>query len=823
MPDQSDVFVFAYPNTFSVLPGESLKLHVSASTPTIRIRIYNLTDWASFGAWRVDHPRLERANVPIHYSKFGPDNAVANKFAASGTEDWKWPQNVDVPIPADWESGIYIAEFTAIKGNNAAPAEPPSQTWVEFVVRNPASAPGNRILYKFVLNTINAYSLGVHPFRQTAAGNPADFNNDFYVNPVKSVRSALPAGFKVTMRRPVSQFAWNAKSITYDYPLVRWIEAQGYEADYCTDVDIHLDSTLKLLSKYPMVVSPGHDEYWSKEMRDNLVKYRDRGGNIAFLSGNTCCWCVHYTDIVAGLPTAFVCDKGPLPQYDTDGPDAFWKIDATRRENGLLGAATRNCAIRGDDPPYNPNGPFAITNPRSPGYRVQNSEHWLLKGTGLNNHDVIGVNNLHSSDGAGIIENLIGYEGNGARITLDENGDGVLSFTDGIPSNFVLLGVGQTMPVTSVRTPPPEPSEKWRGFQREDSPSSPGHDRVSGVYAATLGHYASYGQVFAGSTIHYATVLNAWDADESARGIPAEWADGLPIDEDGHPIMGNPHLHRITRNVFDAFLVRRRNAALVSDVTGDGKPDMLMQADASGELSFWLTDGSKRTASGSILVPAGDGLSSSSALVGIASLTGVKKIDLMIQHGSDRHLECWTLQHSPGDNSIRRVTRTRIAADDEPGDTLKAVAFTDLDGNGAPDVLFQNQEDGSLWYWFLDSTRRRAKGPLVPEWVPGDLSWEVVAAIDLNGDGRTDLLFQNQQDGSLYFWILDGVNRSGFGEFVSPATPQSRVVGCARFKGKPSILFQDTGTGVLSTAAILPNQTCGPIVSFAGGATPWFL
>jgi hypothetical protein len=823
MPDQPEVFVFAYPNTFSVLPGEALKLHVSSSAPTVRIRIYNLTDWASFGVWRVEKPRLERVNVPIHYSKYGPDNAVPNKFAASGVEDWKWPQNVDIPIPRDWTSGIYIAEFTAMKGNDPGPAEPPSQTWVEFVVRNPSSTPGKRLLYKFSLNTINAYSLAVHPFLQTPSGNPAEFNNDFYVNPLKSGRSALPAGYKVTLRRPVSQFSWNAKSITYDYPLVRWIVTQGYDADYCTDVDIHLDSALKLLSKYPMVVSPGHDEYWSMEMRDNLVKYRDRGGNIAFLSGNTCCWCVHYTDIVTGVPTAFVCDKGQIPQYDTDGPDAFWKIDPTHRENGLLGAATRNCAIRGDDPPYNPNGPFAKTHPRSPGYRVQSAGHWLLEGTGLNNQHVIGLNDLHTANGAGIVENLIGYEGNGARITLSENGDGVLSFTDGTPPNFVLLGVGQTMPVVSVRTPPPEPTETWRAFQREDSPASPGRDKVAGVYASTLGYYASYGHVFAGSTIHYATVLNAWDADESSRGLPAEWANGLPVDTEGHPIMGNPHLHRITRNVFDAFLARRRNTVVVSDLTGDGKPDMLMQSAGSGELSFWLTDGSKRTASGSILIPQGDGVSSSSALIGIASLTGAGKIVLLIQQGTDNHLECWTLQHSPGDNSIRRIARARISADDEPGDALKAVAFADFDGNGTPDVLFQDQENGSLWYWFLDSTRRRAKGPLVAEWVPGDLSWRVVAAVDLNGDGRADLLFQNQQDGSLYFWILDGVNRSAFGVFASSATPKSRVVGCATFKGKPSILFQDAETGALSTAAILANQTAGPIVSFASGATPWFL
>ena len=52
----------------------------------------------------------------------------------------------------------------------------------------------------------------------------------------------------------------------------------------------------ELLKHYKLVLSVGHDEYWSAPMRDNLEKFIGDGGNVAFFSGNTCCWQVRSED-----------------------------------------------------------------------------------------------------------------------------------------------------------------------------------------------------------------------------------------------------------------------------------------------------------------------------------------------------------------------------------------------------------------------------------------------------------------------------------------------------------------------------------------------
>ncbi len=47
----------------------------------------------------------------------------------------------------------------------------------------------------------------------------------------------------------------------WDAPFVAWLEQRGYEVSYCTDFDLHYDETL--LADDALVLSAGHDEYWS--------------------------------------------------------------------------------------------------------------------------------------------------------------------------------------------------------------------------------------------------------------------------------------------------------------------------------------------------------------------------------------------------------------------------------------------------------------------------------------------------------------------------------------------------------------------------------
>lgn len=66
----------------------------------------------------------------------------------------------------------------------------------------------------------------------------------------------------------------------WEYNMVRWLEAEGYDVTYCTNIDVH-ENPLLLMS-HRAFLSVGHDEYWSREMRLHVEQARDQGVHLAF-------------------------------------------------------------------------------------------------------------------------------------------------------------------------------------------------------------------------------------------------------------------------------------------------------------------------------------------------------------------------------------------------------------------------------------------------------------------------------------------------------------------------------------------------------------
>jgi hypothetical protein len=51
-----------------------------------------------------------------------------------------------------------------------------------------------------------------------------------------------------------------------------------------------------------------------------------------------------------------------------------------------------------------------------------------------------------------------------------------------------------------------------------------------------------------------------------------------------------------------------------------------------------------------------------------------------------------------------------------------------------------------------------------------DTNWKIRAVTDLNGDGKLDLVWQNQTAGFLAVWFMNGTTRIGDGVFLSPSS-----------------------------------------------------
>ncbi len=79
----------------------------------------------------------------------------------------------------------------------------------------------------------------------------------------------------------------------------------------------------------------------------------------------------------------------------------------------------------------------------------------------------------------------------------------------------------------------------------------------------------------------------------------------------------------------------------------------------------------------------------------------------------------------------------------------------DFNGDGKPDLIWQNQSTGKLYYWLMNGTVYVSSDYLFNGQAV-DLNWKIVGIGDFNGDGKPDLIWQNQSTGKLYYWLMNG-------------------------------------------------------------------
>ena len=73
----------------------------------------------------------------------------------------------------------------------------------------------------------------------------------------------------------------------YDEPFLRWLEHNQYRVDFLSDAELRATSGATLARAYELLIFEGHHEYVTEHEYDVVTGFRDRGGNLMFLSANT--------------------------------------------------------------------------------------------------------------------------------------------------------------------------------------------------------------------------------------------------------------------------------------------------------------------------------------------------------------------------------------------------------------------------------------------------------------------------------------------------------------------------------------------------------
>jgi FG-GAP-like repeat len=251
------------------------------------------------------------------------------------------------------------------------------------------------------------------------------------------------------------------------------------------------------------------------------------------------------------------------------------------------------------------------------------------------------------------------------------------------------------------------------------------------------------------------------------------------------------------------------------DFNNDGKSDIVVQT-SDGTPQIWLMNGTTRTSTATLTNP-GSGWH----VIAASDFNNDGNTDLLFQNGNGA-TAVWLM------NGTSVVSMTTVG---NPGTSWHAIGAGDFNNDGNADILFQNVDNnnGTPQIWEMNGTSIIAQATL-----PNiGKAWTAIGTGDFNGDGMSDILFQNK-DGTPQIWEMNGTSILTQATLTNPGSTWN-AIGTGDFNGdgKSDILFQNNdgtplvwqmnGTTVTSTFTVAnPGSNWvlkddGPIASDPGG------
>ena len=254
IPGAGSSSIQGYATDISVNQSQRVDFKIDTSASGFRIDIYRMGYYGGLGARK----QAEVAPTSVVNQPDCPTDGDGRVSCANWTVSASWTP------PATAVSGIYFAHLVDNSGG---------ESHIFFVVRDDDGR--SDLLFQTSDTTWQAYN---------AYGGSSLYTNGPGSSPLGSY------GYKVSYDRPFTtrdnapeDWVFNA-----EYPMVRWLERNGYDVSYFTGVDS--DRLGAELLEHRAFLSVGHDEYWSSTQRANVTAARDAGVNLAFFSGNEVFW-----------------------------------------------------------------------------------------------------------------------------------------------------------------------------------------------------------------------------------------------------------------------------------------------------------------------------------------------------------------------------------------------------------------------------------------------------------------------------------------------------------------------------------------------------
>ena len=372
-----DPAIQGFSTDVSVNLGETIYFKIETHSPKYRLDIYRMGYYGGMGGRKV---ATIQPSVPLPQAQPPCLIDPVTRLLDCGN----WAVSASWTVPADATSGFYFArlvredpEPSTWRADNSqvrefyyrgtemvSPEEPPAPqphgygalglgalvnalqepraSHIYFIVRDDEG--GSAILFQASDVSAQAYN---------RYGGPYDTGSNTYGSFVQGQRVPGPnvlRAYEVSFNRPLTNRDWQTVDEPFhaEYPMVRWLESNGYDVSYFSGVDGARRG--EEITEHKLFLSVGHDEYWSGQQRKNVEAARDTGVHLAFFSGNEMFWKVRYRESIDGSGTPYrtlVCYKenhsnakiDPLPHVWTGTwrSSVPYNPEAPQPENAVTG------------------------------------------------------------------------------------------------------------------------------------------------------------------------------------------------------------------------------------------------------------------------------------------------------------------------------------------------------------------------------------------------------------------------------------------------------------------------------------------------------
>ncbi|MQA29460.1 MAG: hypothetical protein GEU82_06425 [Luteitalea sp.] len=309
-----DPTIQGFPTEMSVLPNETINFKIETPATRYRVDVFRMGYYGGKGARKIATLQPVTALPQVQ-----PE--CVHDYATRLYDCGNWAVSATWRVPADAVSGVYVARavredaggtWRVDNGLDPAPKPPvtphayganglgklrnalkePRASHMVFVVRDDTGR--SAVIFQTAdesWQAYNRYGLGNSYSGLTPAGEATGQANRAY---------------KVSYNRPITNRETGSVNQLFnaEYPMIRWLERNGYDVSYFTGVDA--DRRGEELKEHKLFLSVGHDEYWSGNQRKNVEAARDEAGvNMAFLSGNEVFWKTRFENSVDGTNTPY--------------------------------------------------------------------------------------------------------------------------------------------------------------------------------------------------------------------------------------------------------------------------------------------------------------------------------------------------------------------------------------------------------------------------------------------------------------------------------------------------------------------------------------